>query len=904
MPKFTKQRGEQIQDEIQKRERQYRSRRVDEAIQRGYKHLHNGELAEVCTLMTEILIPDLGLSRHTIRRHAEQVTDSAAELQWSHESVRRFLETPERYVETVTSPGPSSPEEQAGALYLRAAGMADPRERHRETVINAFHSMESLAVARGFVSNSVTNWAPAEGYELQVGTWYQPPRDDMPYRIQLVDPGDSEEVTVNMGKPGRGKGVMGHTETEDRYAAGRKIVDLIDFDENEGGVYDLPNRNPVLREAREEQGLPPDFTEAEDYEQPDMEIMVPMTDGLGDQYIPYYGDGPTDTVVRPFTVPASSLSKRALKRFIAAELTPTQVNIFESAYDEIQRSRNDWNLHDLIMAVERHRGLHGNQGAVDRVQRSIRRVQSKGWIRDRADPNCISWKRILTEPDTITVFTASLMEDTDEAAQYLFHSYVIYALRSELKRLKALPDHEKDGWSHVPKLTAILRELHKVAPNSETAVDDPTIREIQEAMINDFRDLTAMHRHEGVEIIADTQNFIGEIKKRARKNFNRACLFQVNLSDAIEMFSEVAGETRDQYAKRVTRSFGVGECAVLGRVGTGRPFEMTVSVAPPMSHHFDPDEWYNTDTGMTLDNEGLKKRLGGEDPARANPDGWKGVNSGWDLRVYLGDEEYRKASELLNAGGVGSDDPEETDLETVRREASDLRPESGPGQFAWDCLEIEPNGRVIMDRMETAYYRYAEEHGHSESYSTRSPLMQMIGSAPTPDDDTDDLYKDVWNHSRPVIRSWDDGKHQTPVYQGVTFTEEGKKYAPEAPDEDGNPGDDAGETTSADTKNPPTGESSEELETEDEPEDTSADEGGPSLDPNVWDQMETMSAVPSDSEPADAADGGDDAAADPALEDMDCCGSPEPIPMYAGEDSTGEQVGFKCEACGSKEWDR
>jgi hypothetical protein len=875
MPRFTKKRGQQIQDEIQNRERKYRSRRIDEAIQRGYEHLYDGDLGKLSRLMRDILIPDLGLSRHNLRHHAEQVTGAAAELQWSHESVRRFTEDPERYVETVTSSGPQDAREQAGQLYLRAAGMSDPRERHRQTVVNAFHSLESLAVARGFVSNSVTNWAPARGYELQIGTWYQPPRDDMPFDIQLVDPGDSEEVTVNMGKPGRGKGVAGHTESEDRHAAGRKIVDLVDFDECEGGVLDIAMANPTLREVREDMGLPADFNEHPEYEPPNLEIMVPLTDGLGDRYIPYHGPNPEDTVVRAFTVPASSLSKRALKRFISAELTPTQVNIFESAYDEIQRSRDDWNLHDLIMAVERHRGLHGNQGAVDRVQRSIRRVQSKGWIRDRDDPHCINWERILTDTDTATVFTASLMQDTDEAAKYLFHSYVIYAFRTELKRLKELPDHERDGWDHVPKITGILRELHKIAPNSETAEDDPTIREIQEAMTSDFRDLTAMHRHEGVELICDTQNFIGEIKKRARKNFNRAFLFQVNLSDAYEMFQEVAGETRDKYPKRVTRSFGVGECAVLGRVGTGRPFEMTVSVAPPMSHHFDPDEWVHPERGITKGREDLKKEIGG-DPEKLSPEGWKSVNSVWDLRVYLLDEQYRPARELLDATGATASEPEQTDLDSVR--AADRRPDSGPGQFGWDALEIDPNGRVILDRLQIAYNNYAEANDFP-TYEKRSSLCQLIGGSPTPEDD-DRLWKDHWEHARPVIHEWDDGKAQTPVYKGVRFTDDGEKWAeggPEPDDEDANPGRTGEEPTSTedadgdDATGPSSGEDPEP-EPELKPVQSSGGDDGPDLEPKPE---------------------------DPALGDMDCCGAPEPIPMYAG-DERDHQVG----ASGWREGDR
>lgn len=872
--KFTKQRGTQIQDDIEKQERQQRSRRIDEAIQRGYEHLMDDELAALGRLMSDLLIPDLNVSRHNLRRHTESVEDAANGLLWDHESVRRFVEDPGRYIQSVSSPAPSDPSEVADSLYLRAAGMTDPRSRNQKVITNAFHSLESLAVAKGMVSNSVTNWAPAKGYELQIGTWYQPPRDDMPYEIQLVAPGDSEEVTINMGKPGRGKGVMGHTEAEDRYAAGRKIVDLVDFDECEGAVYDIPMANPELREVREEMGLPPDFTELDGYD-PEVEIMVPMTTNLGDKYIPYYGPNPEDTVVNFFTVPASRLSKKALKRFISGELTTTNKNIFETAYDQIQRSADDWNLHDLIVAVERQRGQHGNQGAVDRVIRAIRRIQSKGWIRDEDDPNAIDWERIMTNPDKITVFTASLMPDTDEQAKYLFHSYVIYAFRRELKRLKELPAREREhrDWNHVPKLNTILRELHEIAPNSETNSDDETIREIQDAMTSDFRNLTAMHRHEGVEVSADTQNFVGEIKKRARVNFNRACLFQVDFSPAKAMFEEMAGEPRDQYPRTVTKRYNVGECAVLGRVGTGRSFEMTVSVAPPMSHHFDPDEWVHPERGITKSREQLMADIGGS-PEELDPDGWISVNSGWDLRVHLLDEEYRPASELLESS---PGEVEQTDVDAIRNETK--RPDHTPGQFAWDGLEIDPDARVPLLKVEWAMKAYAEQNGLSTEYD-RQKIGQYLKGAPTPDGEK--TYREVVDKRRPVLKEFPDASHQTPVYRGVGLKRDSEWM---------------------DCCNDP-----EFQIVWAEPED--ADTPG-AREADGW-TCENCGGDGTDANPdADAeprGEGGENTATapedakDPATGDMDCCDSPDPHPMYAGEERD-EQVGWKCSACGGKEWD-
>lgn len=882
MSKITQTREEQIVGDIEKKDRQYRKRRIDEAIQEGYQKLHDDDLAGLCVLMRDILIPDMGVARHTLRDHAETVQQENADLRWDHTSVRSFVERPDSYHQAMVSPEPESEKELAGQLYMKAAGVQDPRERKRKVVRQAFQSLESLAVARGFVSNSVTNWAPAFGYELQLGTWYQPPRDDMPFEIQLVTPGDSEEVTVNMGKPGRGKGVMGHTEAEDRYAAGRNVIDLVDFDECEGAVYDIPNRNPTLREAREEMGLEPDFTEVDGYE-PNLEIMVPMTENLADEYIPYYGDGGTDTVVKPFTVPASHLSKKALKRFIASELTDTQKNIFETAYDQIQRSRDDWNLHDLIMAVERQRGVHGNQGAVDRVQRSIKRIQAKGWIRDEDDPNAIDWERILTDSDTITVFTASKMPDTDEAAQYLFHSYLLYAFRKELKRVKGLPAEVKEqrGWRHVPKIQSILRELHEIAPNNETSSDDETIREIQEAMTSDFRNLTAMHRHEGVEVSADTQNFIGEIKKRARVNFNRAALFSVDFNPASAMFQQMAGEPRDKYPRTVTRNFGVGECAVLGRVGTGRSFEMTVKVAPPMSHHFDPDEWVHPERKVTKSRGELKKELGA-DPEAVDHD-WVSVNSGWDLRVHLLDEEFRKASELLDAVNAG-DAGEDMDLNEVKTEQK--RPEDGVGKFAWDALEIDSDSRLILDRLEFAYQAYAEQHDEVSDLS-RQAITKRLGTTLTPETEKR-TFGDVTEHGRPVIDRHPDGRRQTSVYYGVELQDAGEwMNCCDAPEfqltwtDDGDGKNDRGEPNGWTCANcHGEGTPSEQQTLGDAPEDGKSPDGP-------------------DTEPPDPESEGEER--DPAVEDMDCCSYPTPTPMYAGEEND-EMVGFQCQSCGAKEW--
>lgn len=926
--KFERERGEQIRTDLKKRDRKVTRRMVDEAIQRGHERLMDGDLEGLAVIARDILVPRLNLSRWNIRDAAVTVRDSGQNLVWDHESVRRFIESPDTYIQAAKPGGDGGG--SGSALYLRAAGMTDPRERRRQVIIKCFESLESLAVARGVISNSVTNWAVARGYSLQIGTWYQPARDDMPHEVQLVNPNDSEPVTVNMGKPGRGKGVAGHTETEDRYHAGRKIVDLVDFDECEGAVYDIPQSNPVLREVRGDMGLAADFTEHEDYTPPNVEILVPMTRNLKDEYIPFHGDGPTDTVVRPFTVPASSLSKRALKRFVASELTDVQKNIFESAYDRVELDHGpSWDLRDLIMECENFRGDHGNQGAVDRVQRAVNRIRQKGWIRSESDPNAIDWERILTNPDTITVFTASLMPESDEGAKYLFHSYLIYALRTELKALKKLPEHvrrERD-WNHVPPLTVILRELHKVAPNAETAEDDDTIREVQEAMTSDFRDLTAMHRHESIEIIADTQNFIGEIKKRARVNFNRAVLFNVNFSPAKAMFMELAGEPRDEYARRVTKRFGVGEAAFLGRVGTGRSFEMTVAVAPPMSHHFDPDEWVNTRTKRTMDAEDLKARLDGRDPIQVNPDGWSAVNSGWDLRVYLKDEEYRPARELLDAASERGEDEDLTEITNEQR-----RPNHSVGRFAWDCLEIERKEKIPRLMFRWAFSAWAAFNGEVD-LPPRS-IGQKFYDVPLPDSsDEDATFRDAVEQVTPVMRGFPDGKYQTRCYGGIALKEEsewmnccdnpelGILWAEEL-DEDAE-GSREAETWRCQSCGV-NGNEYEYGEDDAVSSSTSADEGADESEDgdtditcgecgaSGWDnsgerltcgkcgwtpkksRRDAISAAIGTSED------GEDQDADPARQDMDCCSSPRPVPTWKGKGTDAVQSGWVCENCFQK----
>lgn len=859
---FERTRGEQIKKDIRKSAEYRQKARIDKAIQAGYRAIYEADHHTLALVCRDHLIRELDVTRQSLREYAESVTESGEE--WNHVEVRRFVENPGRYIQFFAEESVLTDELIAREFRRMAEGAENPATVFRDVVEGAFYSLESIAITEGYVTGSVTNWAPATGYELQTGILYQPPRGDMPDEVQLVKPGDSEEVTVCMGMPGRGKGMSGHTETEDRYAAGRKIIDLVDMDECEGATMDIPQCIPELRRVREEMGLAPDFTEIPELD-PDLEIMVPLTRNLSEEYIPFNGEDPTDTVVRPFTVPAASLSKRALKRFIGAELTKQQEALFERAYESVDRRYDDWSLVDLAHQVE-----HAPQdnGAGERVMRLIKSIANQGWIRTRDHPLCIDWERILTSPEKITVFTASKMGDKDVGKKYLLVSYLVYGLRRNIKKLKNLPHHviQNRDWDHVPKLTVVARELHKVAPNNETAAADARIREVQKAIASDFRDLTAMHRHEGVEIIADTQNFIGEIKARARKNFNRAILFETQFSPAKSMFLEIAGETgeRDKYPRRVKKGFDVGESAVLGRVGTGRPFEMTVAWAPSASYHFDPDDWNN-------------------------------VNTGWDARVHLLGEDYRKAGELVDAlmnpdsssdgegadsSGGASEDVDPADIDVEKLANRDEKPDEPVGAFAWDHLESRPNHRLVLDDLMTAYHQWARDHERNQK--PRQVMGQKLGNSATPEDDSE-IWKEVFESRRLTIDDHPDDRRTTRTYEGVALTESGEDLLDRGlawekeqgwtdvdPDEreyKTNRLDYSDIDTSADADVDANGGGSED-------QDTSAD-----------------------------ADSGEDAPADPASEEIDCsCSTPRPVAMYSGDGADGDQVGWKCENCSEKEF--
>lgn len=483
-----------------------------------------------------------------------------------------------------------------GDLYSYAVhGDRDPR-----TIRRAFESLESIAMDSGIVDDEMRNYVKATGFQSQMGVMYKLYEYDAGDQAQLISYHSGETKTLYHGETGEGKSTALSTDVADRWRInctgawedGKrrreddiKIIDLIDTDEFENAVYDIPQQQDVLRDIRSRMGLEPDYTTIDGFDRPDIEILVPLTSGLADEELPFeVTDGEVgESPVTGFTVAASDLTKRSLKHFIAGS-TPEQRRVIGTCYDRVEESTDDWTLRDLA------RELHGLDGISDnfkrRAVRNIEDLQATGFIRDKECPHRIDWERIFRETGTITAFSQSFLDEYDSklmVLSYLFHS--IY--------------HKRGEYSNLPPCVGIGRELHEVAPHSQESNGTDREQALQSSIIGELSYILRKNRHQSLEFIFDTQD-ITDLKRGIRKRFNRAITFQTHEDAMEELFDKVIGNKSLFRSYRDTVSTSVkGRGTVLGKTKPndedGTDFLAPVQFAPSAWHVFDDDEY---DTGL------------------------------------------------------------------------------------------------------------------------------------------------------------------------------------------------------------------------------------------------------------------------------------------------------------------
>jgi len=596
--------------------------------------------------------------------------------------------------------------EEADLARLSYVGINPVLSPARRDIEKAFESLVVIAEYEGYVQSEMRDMAEVRGHELPLGIIREPWERDSPEEIQIVDPAAHPPVSVNQGLPGFGKTTAGTTEVEDRYAAGKKVIDVADLNELENGLYDIPQGQDDLRDIREEMELPADFLEADEYPRPSIEVLAPLTPGLEAADVPFQTDT-DETVVRPFTIPAADIPRKALNMMLS-HLTDVQQNYLDRAYQNVSE-QDDWSLRDLAEAVLK---TDAQEGVKRRLYNTLGTLQSLGFIRTRTCEYALDWEEIFRDAGTITVFTQSLVEDG--AHKFMVLSYLIHSLY-----------HERQEYYNLPPLAAVFRELHHVAPNDRTARQDEREREVQRGMVAAFQELCSMHRHEDIEVLADTQQLMGQISKRAREHVERVVTFRAQMGTLKPLFKDMVGLDGDRfdYLTTIARDFEVGQAAVIGYTGTNRSLEMPIEFAPPMSHHLDATSPYG--------------------------DGWIARTKILTDHDDLPDEELRPAPWDATV-------PEELDL--APRSLSEDEPVA---TFADRCLDETDGSKIGVGELYEAMQAFAD-HNDLDGVPPKNHFGRMLG-------------EQLDFERKKVQRS---GNREM-VYHGLRFTAQGERFRPD-----------------------------------------------------------------------------------------------------------------------------
>jgi hypothetical protein len=427
-------------------------------------------------------------------------------------------------------------------------------------------STTAMAVAMGDLDVRVQSEQPAYEYETRVGTRYVSPTSQATGELELIDPDGDLKATLCTGSQGAGKSTAVGTLIEDRIARGHAVVDLVDFHKSENAVYDIEGKeDEELQGYREEHGLETGFSG--DYEPPTVDIRAPLTHDLADSRIPV--DTETgEPKVKPFTIPASDLTFRQIVMLLP-HTTKTQQGYIKSAHQLLSQRGGNWNLYDLAEAI-RHRTNAGDKVA-DRIERALETAQKKSFIRDSESRHQLDWREIMDKERHVTAFTVHMIREKSDKlaiASYLLDR--LYDARNELVRRRILDEY--------PPLTAVMRELHTIAPRTKSEQDAE--KTIEGYMTDTLSELLALMRHANMDVVADTQKFHQQLSPRVSGLFHRVYCFSGQRPDVKHVFKTRIDDTDP--AERVAQ-YETGMCALVSSDGYSLPIKM----APPRHHHLD-----------------------------------------------------------------------------------------------------------------------------------------------------------------------------------------------------------------------------------------------------------------------------------------------------------------------------
>lgn len=532
---FTKSHFE-TQRAAQREKRQKREReRFRAALDAAHELLEQEQFGELLAVVTDELLPMMSV-RYTDVGQMERSLDDDLELAFDSSLLRGLLSTGRLSLDRVRA------------------------ERLLETV-------EAVGVHEGLIPKALRDGQEVREYEHTVGVRHLSKGFNVNPVVQAANLDGDWESILFAGSTGSGKSASLGTVIEDRIAAGHKVVDLVEFNKAENAVYDIPAQHE-LADIRDEMGFDVGF---EEYDKPDVEILVPLTRDLKDVQIPATQDG--KTVVRPFTVPASDLTMRQLV-LLLPHTTDVWENAIESAYQRLDRKEDDWTLRDLSAQVQQDPKQQPD--VKQKVASALETVQNKGFIRDRSCPHSLAWDDLLDDPDTVTAFT--LFQVQSELDKKLIAAYLIDALAAARDRL-----HRTGRLREFPPLSVVMREMHYVAPRNKSEHDAQASAE--KMMVEKLAEFFSVMRHANAEILADTQKYYRQLHPNVSGHFDRVYAFGGHKRDIKHILNtreSPSGSPEEQIAR-----YDNGECCL---VSSRHGYVMPIQFVPPRFHHLDSQE--------------------------------------------------------------------------------------------------------------------------------------------------------------------------------------------------------------------------------------------------------------------------------------------------------------------------
>lgn len=547
-------------------------RKCARALERGQrKHYHY-----CAKRLAGTLIPRL-LDTKTPEDYDE---DLGGHPDWNFDALSSVADSPEAFIAT-TAPGATNQISGRPKMGHLSRGLDPEDAAARVSIEAAFRSLAAIAEHEELIEDELRSRVEVENFALKVGEHLQSWDMNIGDPVRGVALETEAMKTLFCGGTGDGKSTALETEAEDYYQRnfreGRsyKLIDLVDIDKGENWFYDIPQQQPALRRIREEMDLPADFEAAEDLEQPQVEILLPLTPGLASDRLPYDTDAEAFTGTG-FTIPASDLSKRILIPCIMSRLSDDQEQTVRQAYDDVDRRKGDWSLRDLADEIRERDELSPKHKA-DAVG-VLRSLQDLGFIRTRSDDHTLNWRRIFRDTETITLFSQAKFDT--ELGKYLCIAYLIDKILDLRREMYEMPD-----------AVLLMRELWEVTPQRGRLSPDERAAAVQEAIANRMGKVMRKLRHFDLHLIADTQE-PGDLHKQVREMFNRYVVFQSNRDTIDDIFSWTSNDRRKSFWSTLNQK--KGQAGIVGKVEPAvqeRDIEFIspVAFAPPSHHHYDKD---------------------------------------------------------------------------------------------------------------------------------------------------------------------------------------------------------------------------------------------------------------------------------------------------------------------------